>query len=36
MFPLALLVILKIGLDVAAHVKEHSGQGGLILLRRSA
>lgn len=36
MIPLALLVILKIGLDVAAHVKEHAGRGGLLLLRRNA
>jgi hypothetical protein len=34
MIPLALLVILKVGLDVAAHVKEHTGQGGLFVLRR--
>jgi hypothetical protein len=34
MIPLALLVILKIGLDVTAHVKEHTGAGGLLLLRR--
>lgn len=36
MIPLALLVILKIGLDVAAHVREHRGGGGLLLLRRRA
>jgi len=35
MLPLALLVILKIGLDVAAHVKEHTGKGGLLFLRRN-
>ena len=32
--PLALLVVLKIGLDLTAHVKEHTGAGGLLVLRR--
>jgi hypothetical protein len=32
--PLALLVVLKVGLDVVAHVREHSGAGGLLLLRK--
>jgi len=33
---LALLVVLKIGLDVVAHVREHTGAGGLLRRRRRA